>query len=87
MKITRQKVLRILPAIAINVVPLVGVVEFGWSVAGPFLIFVLETWILIALDALRIAIAPARGCWNGSTLPAPSLARTSKVSDPSPRLE
>src|SRR5262249_53486324 len=61
MRITRPQVLRALPAIAINIVPLVGVVEFGWPVISLFLLFILETWMLIALDVLRIAMAPAKG--------------------------
>ena len=61
MKITRPKVLRALPTIAANVVALVCAVEFDWPVVTLFLLFILETWFMIALESVRVALDPRDG--------------------------
>ena len=64
MRFTRPQVLRALPTIAVNLVPLYGVVELGWPVVTLFLLFILETWLLIAIMSMRVAIDPRGGIMN-----------------------
>jgi hypothetical protein len=54
MKITLPQVLRAMPLLAANLVPLAGVTFFGWSVFALLMFFVFETWLLIVMDVVRI---------------------------------
>jgi hypothetical protein len=60
MKITRSKVLRAAPVFAGNLIALVAVVVLDLSVTALFVLFVLETWIMVLFDGARMACAPSK---------------------------
>ena len=60
--ITPKQVTRALPVIAANLVPAIGVAAFGWSLLDLLLIYLVETWFIVVMDALRVLFAQ-RGPW------------------------
>ena len=61
MKVTRSKVLRAAPIFAANLIALVAVIVLDLSVAALFVLFVLETWIMVLFDGARVACATSKG--------------------------
>lgn len=61
--ITRKQVTRALPVIIANLVPAFGIAAFGWSLLDLLIVYVMETWFLVVMDAVRILFAQ-RGAWR-----------------------
>ena len=53
MDLTRSQVLRAAPVVGANLVPLFGVVFLGWKVVAVYILFWIETVIVIFVDAAR----------------------------------